>query len=64
MGIVPANIYSDYGAYGALWTATSISFYFDGRRVSQLKTPSDFTLPMYVIACLVVGGGWPGNAPI
>jgi serralysin len=59
---VPADIYSDYHTYGALWTATSISFYFDGRRISQLKTPSDFTLPMYVIANLAVGSGWSGNA--
>jgi beta-glucanase (GH16 family) len=59
---VPANIYSDYHTYGALWTSSSISFYFDGHRVSQIKTPADFALPMYVITCLAVGGTWPGNA--
>jgi beta-glucanase (GH16 family) len=59
---VPADIYAGFHAYGALWTAKTISFYFDRHKIAQIPTPKDYVLPMYVITGLAVGGGWPGNA--
>ena len=56
---VPADIYTGYHAYGADWEASTITYYFDGLPIGQFPTPTDFTLPMYLIVDLAVGGTWP-----
>jgi beta-glucanase (GH16 family) len=59
---VNGNIYNQYHTYGVLWSPSTLTFYYDGQQVAQTPTPSDYTLPMYLIANLAVGGYWPGNA--
>jgi beta-glucanase (GH16 family) len=50
-----------YHTYGMDWEADKVTFYFDGKQVFQTDTPSDMHKPMYLIANLAVGGGWPGS---
>ena len=51
-----------YHTYGVDWEPDYITYYFDGKEVYQVATPSDMNTPMYMIANLAVGGAWPGNA--
>lgn len=53
-----------YHTYGLLWTATTVSFYFDGLQVGpSVAMPANFTTKMYLIANMAVGGqgSWPGQ---
>lgn len=59
---VPSDIFSGYHTYGVDWTREAITYYFDGREIGKLKTPSDASKPMYLLANLAVGGKWPGSA--
>jgi beta-glucanase (GH16 family) len=59
---VNANQYNSYNTYGVLWTPQTLTFYYDGQKVAQTPTPSDFAQKMYLIANLAVGGTWPGFA--
>ena len=58
---LPADATSAFHRYGVEWTATTLTYYFDGVAVAQTATPADFNQPMYLIANLAVGGHWPGN---
>jgi len=52
-----------YHRYGLLWTADSITFYFDGSQIgSAVPVPAGFDSTMFLIANLAVGavGSWPG----
>ena len=51
-----------YHTYGVDWEPDFITYYFDGQQVYKVATPADMNVPMYMIANLAVGGGWPGNA--
>jgi len=61
-GETVADMSSGYHKYAVDWEADKITFYFDGKQVYQVDTPADMHKPMYMIANLAVGGGWPGNA--
>jgi beta-glucanase (GH16 family) len=61
-GETVANTSTGYHTYGVDWEADNITFYFDGKEVYQVATPSDMHKPFYMIANLAVGGNWPGNA--
>lgn len=61
-GTTVADTSSGYHTYGVDWEADKITWYFDGKQVYQVATPSDMKKPMYIIANLAVGGSWPGNA--
>ena len=50
-----------YHTYGVDWQKDYITYYFDGNQVWKTPTPADMNEPMYMIANLAVGGGWPGN---
>jgi len=58
------NVYKEdaggFHTYGMLWTATDLTFYYDGVAVLQGATPSNWTSPMALIVNLAVGG-WGGN---
>ncbi len=56
-----ADTTDSYHTYAAKWTPTTVTFYFDGKEVSQTPTPDDWHQPMYMIANLAVGGDWAGN---
>ncbi len=47
--------------YTAEWRKDEIRWYLDGVEVSRTKTPADMQKPMYLLANLGVGGGWPGE---
>jgi beta-glucanase (GH16 family) len=57
---VPADVFAGYHTYGVDWKEDTITFYFDGKPVRQVKTPSDMHKPMFMLANLAVGGKWPG----
>jgi beta-glucanase (GH16 family) len=50
----------DFHTYGLNWQADYITWYFDGVEIFKTNTPSDLHDPMYMIANITVGGGWPG----
>lgn len=48
-----------YHTFGVDWEPGSVTWYVDGRQVSQ-ATQSVTNVPMYLIMDLAVGGNWPG----
>jgi beta-glucanase (GH16 family) len=56
-----ADVTQGFHNYGAKWDAQHVTFYFDGKEIAQTRTPADMHKPMYLLANLAVGGGWPGN---
>jgi beta-glucanase (GH16 family)/Ca2+-binding RTX toxin-like protein len=49
-----------FHTYGMLWTASTVTFYVDDVAVMQGPTPTNWTMPMSIIANLAVGG-WGGE---
>lgn len=49
----------DFHTYGAMVTPESIIFYFDGVELRRVKTPDEAKVPLYILANLALGGGWP-----
>jgi Ca2+-binding RTX toxin-like protein len=49
-----------FHTYGMMWTAKTVTFYFDGIEVLQGPTPSTWTSPMAMLVNLAVGG-WGGK---
>jgi beta-glucanase (GH16 family) len=49
-----------FHTYGMLWTAQTITFYYDGTAVLTGPTPSTWTSPMALIVNMAVGG-WGGT---
>ena len=57
-----ANTSTGYHTFSVDWEPDFLTYYFDGQQDYKVATPSDMNSPMYMIANLAVGGGWPGNA--
>ena len=55
-----ADITQGFHTYGVDWTASTITFYYDGKAVFTRATPADMHTPMYMLLNLAVGGNWPG----
>jgi beta-glucanase (GH16 family) len=51
-----------FHTYAVDWEPTTITFYVDGKQISQSATPADMHQPMYMLMNLAVGGtgSWPG----
>ena len=47
--------------YSVLWTADTITWYFDRIQVFRATTPTAMHKPMYIIINVAIGGRWPGN---
>lgn len=62
-GTPEAGLSDAFHTYGVLWTASSISFYFDRKLTYTIPTPSDMHIPMRILLNLAVGGvgDWPGT---
>ena len=58
----------DYAAalhdYGVLWTPDEVVFFVDGVETDRADgAPLRDAPPMYLIACIALGGTWPGTPP-
>ncbi|MEG3174745.1 glycoside hydrolase family 16 protein [Sphingomonas sp. RB3P16] len=51
---------ADFHTYGALWVPGRIDFYVDGALTSTAPETADMNQPMYLLANMAIGGGWPG----
>jgi hypothetical protein len=57
---VPAGqLTSRFNDYGVLITAATTRFYFNRREIWSMPTPPEYRQPMYLLADLAIGGGWP-----
>jgi len=57
---VPAgSLSSGYNTYGVLITPAVTRFYLNRREFWSTPTPPEYHQPMYVLANLAIGGGWP-----
>jgi len=48
-----------FHAYGMMWTATTMTFYFDGVVTLRCPTPAVMKQPYYLLVDLGIGSGWP-----
>ncbi len=49
-----------FNVSGLKWTKTSLEWYFNGKKVASVSTPSDMHQPMYILINLAIGGNWAG----
>ena len=57
---VPSGILSaQFNTYGVLIEPDQTSFYFNGQEYWSTPTPPEYMQPMYMLANLALGGGWP-----
>jgi beta-glucanase (GH16 family) len=59
---VASDVYAGYHRYGVAWEPHMTAWYFDGRKIAEVPTPADLTVPMYLIVNVAVGGKWAGPA--
>jgi beta-glucanase (GH16 family) len=50
---------SDFHNYGVVVTQQFIAFFFDGVEIRRDKTPESAKTPLYIMAELALGPGWP-----
>jgi hypothetical protein len=50
---------SGFNQYGVLITPTTTSFYLNHREIWSTPTQPEYRQPMYILADLALGGGWP-----
>ena len=53
------HLTSDFHDFGVLIDENKIRFYLDHIQYLELATPDEFKQPMYILANLALGGGWP-----
>jgi len=53
------DLSADFHTYSFEWDKDTIRWFFDGVEVDRRSTPGDMHRPMYLLANLAVGGGWP-----
>jgi beta-glucanase (GH16 family) len=57
---VPRESLTDrYNTFGVLIESDKTTFYLNRNEVWQIDTPPEYHQPMYVLANLALGGGWP-----
>ena len=56
------NASADFHTYGVDWEPDKITWYFDGKQMSQQNTPSDLNKPMYLLLSTMTGtsSSWIG----
>jgi len=60
MSEVPTgSLSAKFNTYGVLITPETTSFYLNRREFWSTPTPPEYRQPMYVLADLALGGGWP-----
>ncbi len=58
---VDSRLSENFHLYSVVWTAETVSWYFNATKVAEHPTPKDFTQPKHFLLNLAVGGNWPGN---
>ena len=53
------SLSSGYNKFGVLITPQTTSFYLNRREYWSTPTPPEYRQPMYILANLALGGGWP-----
>lgn len=56
----PGTCTRGWHRYGVLWRPDVIGFYYDRKLVAKAATPKDYTVPMFLLLDLAVGGKLPG----
>ena len=57
---VPGHLLTtQYNKFGVAITPQNLVFYFNGREVWRTPAPPEYHQPMYLLADLAIGGGWP-----
>lgn len=56
-----ANLQKGFHTYGMNWTKDTISYYLDGKKTAEYKTPADMHSKMHMLLNTAVGGTWPGS---
>ncbi len=59
--VMAGDLSQGFHTYGVRWTAETIDWFLDGRRVFSAPTSADLHGPMYLLVNLAVGGKWPGS---
>jgi beta-glucanase (GH16 family) len=49
-----------FHTYAVSWDPKTVIWYIDGVEAAREPTPADMHKPMFLLANLAVGGGWPG----
>jgi beta-glucanase (GH16 family) len=53
------DVSAGFHTYAFEWDENEIKWLFDGVEIARRSTPRDMHQPMYLLANLAVGGGWP-----
>jgi beta-glucanase (GH16 family) len=54
-----SDLAAAFHTYTLEWDKDELRWFFDGVEVARKSTPADMHQPMYMLANLAVGGGWP-----
>jgi hypothetical protein len=55
------DLSAEFHQYAVEWQKDEVRWYFDGVEIERTATPADMQKPMYLLANLAVGAGWPGQ---
>ncbi len=58
-GFFVPGMTDDFHTYGALVEEKEIVIYYDGVELWRRPTPPEMKIPLYIMADLAMGGGWP-----
>ncbi len=53
-----ADTAEGFHAFALRWTPNQLTWFFDGCRIGEMRTPADLHRPMYMVLNLAVGGTW------
>ncbi len=56
---VVTGMTDDFHNYGVMVEQDFIIFYYDGVELRRVTTPEEAKVPLYILANLAMGGGWP-----
>src|SRR5262249_18631606 len=54
------DLSADFHQFALSWEKDELHWYLDGVEVARVPTPKDMHKPMYMLANLAIGSGWPG----
>jgi beta-glucanase (GH16 family) len=57
--VPPESLSQAFNTYGVLITPATTTFYLNRQPIYATPTPPEYQQPMYILANLALGGGWP-----